>query len=77
MQVEALLLDVTIEQACLDRLKEAMESYLDSDAFQEMLQKTFQDKKDEPAPSLIFSVSIPQSLNPLIREGKHQLQWRQ
>jgi hypothetical protein len=45
MQVEALLLDETIEQACVARLKETMESYLDSDGFKEWLQETFQEKQ--------------------------------
>jgi hypothetical protein len=45
MQVEALLLDISIQQACFDRLKEVMESYLDSDGFNDMLQKTFQGKE--------------------------------
>ena len=41
MKIEALLLDESIEQACLARLKETMESYLDSDGFKEWLQETF------------------------------------
>ena len=43
LQVEALLLDETIEQSCLGRLKEIMESYLDSDGFEVMLQQTYKE----------------------------------
>lgn len=47
MQVEALLLNQSVEQACLDRLKEVMASYLTSEGFTEMLQKTFEGDKKE------------------------------
>ena len=46
LQVEAVLLDETVEQACVARLKETMESYLSADGFMDMLQKTL--KEEEP-----------------------------
>ena len=45
LQVEAVLLDETIEQASIARLKEIMESVLSADGFGDMLQKTL---KEEP-----------------------------
>ena len=45
MQVDALLCDESVEQACVARLKEVMESALDADGFMDTLQKTLKEEE--------------------------------